>query len=168
VAAREELRRLAGAVADPEIPVLTIDDLGILRDLRVDGAGRVEVDLTPTYSGCPALEVMRQDVEQRIRDSGHPQVTVNVVLAPAWTTDWMSDEGRRKLREHGVAPPRPRTATAQPRPRTATAQPLPMAVACPVCGSAHTTEVAHFASTPCQALRRCSDCSEPFQHFKEH
>jgi ring-1,2-phenylacetyl-CoA epoxidase subunit PaaD len=159
VTAVEEVRRLAAEVCDPELPALTIDDLGILRDVRVDGAGRVVVDITPTYSGCPALDVIREDVERCIRAEGYSDVTVRTVLSPAWTTDWMSDEGRRKLHEYGIAPPRRRGPDAIP---------LQLAIACPVCHSAHTSEVAHFGSTPCQALRRCSDCSEPFPHFKEH
>jgi len=155
----DRIRRLAGEVVDPEIPVLTIEDLGILRDARVDAFGHVEIDVTPTYSGCPALDLIRADVAQRVRDAGYPNVTVNVVLSPAWTTDWMSDAGRRKLREYGIAPPRARDAGMTL---------LQLAVECPVCGSAHTGEVARFASTPCQALRRCAGCAEPFHHFKEH
>ena len=152
------LRRLIGEIPDPEIPVLTIDDLGILRDVRVADAGRIEVDITPTYSGCPALAAIRADIERCVRELGYTP-SVRTVLAPAWTTDWMSEEAKRTLREHGVAPPRRR----DPGLRL-----LEVAVACPVCGSAHTGEVAHFASTPCQALRRCDSCGEPFQHFKEH
>jgi ring-1,2-phenylacetyl-CoA epoxidase subunit PaaD len=159
IAPAEAVRRVAAAVADPEIPVLTIEDLGILRDVRVDASGHVDVDITPTYSGCPALDAMRAEVEQRIAESGYPDVTVRVVLSPAWTTEWMSPRARRKLREHGIAPPRHRIDGAGL---------MPLAVACPVCNSSHTAEVAHFASTPCQALRRCSGCSEPFSHFKEH
>jgi len=155
----DDVRRIAAAVPDPEIPVLTIEDLGILRDVRVDPEGRVDIDITPTYSGCPALDVIRTDVERRVRESGYAQVRVNTVLSPAWTTDWMSDEARATLRRHGVAPPRPRAAGVRM---------LELAIVCPVCGSSHTSEVSHFASTPCQALRRCDGCSEPFQHFKEH
>ncbi|MFN2581679.1 MAG: 1,2-phenylacetyl-CoA epoxidase subunit PaaD [Candidatus Dormibacteria bacterium] len=153
-----DVRRALGDIPDPEIPVLTIEDLGILRDVRVSDGGGVDIDITPTYSGCPALDVIRDDVEQRTRELGFVP-RVNVVLSPAWTTDWMSDDARRRLREHGVAPPRHRDGALRL---------LDAAVACPVCGSAHTEEVAHFASTPCQALRRCEGCSEPFQHFKEH
>ena len=153
-----DLRKLIGEVPDPEIPVLTIDDLGILRDVRCDAAGRVDIDITPTYSGCPALDAIREDVTRRAHELGF-EATVHTVLSPAWTTDWMSDEARAKLREHGVAPPRYRDASLRL---------LDAHVACPVCGSVHTDEVAHFASTPCQALRRCKGCSEPFQHFKEH
>ena len=154
----EDVRRVAGEVPDPEIPVLTIAELGILRDVRVDESGGIDIDITPTYSGCPALDMIRHDVEQRARDLGY-EPRVNVVLSPAWTTDWMSDDARRRLNQHGVAPPRRRDSSMRL---------LELAVVCPVCGSAHTNEVAHFASTPCQALRRCDGCHEPFQHFKEH
>jgi ring-1,2-phenylacetyl-CoA epoxidase subunit PaaD len=157
--ALDQVRRAAAEVVDPEIPVLTIDDLGILRDVRVDAAGHVEVDISPTYSGCPAIDMIRADVASSVRAAGYADVTVNVVLSPAWTTDWMSETGRRKLREYGIAPPRPRESGMQL---------LQIAVACPVCGSAHTSEVAHFASTQCQALRSCTACAEPFPHFKEH
>jgi len=155
----EQIRRVAAEVVDPEIPVLTIDDLGILREVRVDGAGHVDVDITPTYSGCPALDVIRADVARSVRDAGYPDVKVNVVLSPAWTTDWMSDIARRKLHDYGIAPPRERDAHMTL---------LKLAVECPLCGSAHTSEVSHFGSTPCQALLRCAGCAEPFPHFKEH
>ena len=151
------LRQALAAIPDPEIPVLTIEDLGILRDIRVTGS-RAEIGITPTYSGCPALDVIRADVERCVRDHGF-EPEVRTVLAPAWTTDWLSDDARRRLREHGIAPPRRRDANANL---------LELPVACPVCNEPHTSEVAHFASTPCQALRRCDSCSEPFQHFKEH
>lgn len=154
-AVEQRVRTAVEAVTDPEIPVLTIADLGILRGIRVDGA-RVEVDITPTYSGCPALEVIREDVAAAVRATGVPDVVVRTVLAPAWTTDWMSAEGRRKLHDHGIAPP-PATGL----------RPLPV-VECPQCGSADTEEVSRFASTPCQALHRCVDCLEPFNHFKAH
>lgn len=155
----DEVRRLAGSVPDPELPALTIDDLGILRDVRVDSMGAVEVDITPTYSGCPALEVIRDDVERSIRATGCADVTVRVVLSPAWTTDWMTDEGRRKLHEYGIAPPRDRGGNLQL---------LQLAVTCPACGSAHTREISHFGSTQCQAVRTCTACGETFPHFKEH
>lgn len=147
------VRAAVAAVVDPEIPVLTIDDLGILRDVRVDERGRVEVDITPTYSGCPATEVIRRDVEAALRDSGVENVSVRMVLSPAWTTDWMSDEGRRKLHAYGIAPPAKTGLRALP-------------VRCPQCGSTHTSEMSHFGSTPCKALRRCGVCREPFDHFK--
>jgi ring-1,2-phenylacetyl-CoA epoxidase subunit PaaD len=155
----EDIRRIAGEVPDPELPALTIEDLGILREVRVDAAGGIVVDITPTYSGCPALEVIRDDVERSIREQGYRDVTVQVVLSPAWTTDWMTDEGRRKLLEYGIAPPRARGDDLQL---------LQLAVACPTCGLAHTSEVAHFGATQCQAVRTCAGCRETFPHFKEH
>jgi ring-1,2-phenylacetyl-CoA epoxidase subunit PaaD len=158
VSSVDAIRRLAGEVPDPEMPALTIDDLGILRDVRVDASGAVVVDITPTYSGCPALEVIREDVERSIRAQGYRDVTVRVVLSPAWTTDWMTDEGRRKLREYGIAPPRARADIHM----------LELPISCPICNSAHTTEVAHFGSTQCQAVRTCAGCGDTFPHFKEH
>ncbi|GAC1337935.1 MAG: phenylacetate-CoA oxygenase subunit PaaJ [Candidatus Dormibacteria bacterium] len=150
-------RAIAAAVCDPEIPVLTLEDLGVLRAVRVGDDGAVEVDITPTYSGCPALEVMRADVEQALLSRGFAAVRVRTVLSPAWTTDWMSDAGKRKLGEYGIAPPGPLASAAKALP-----------VGCPQCGCAHTTELSHFASTPCKALYRCGGCREPFDHFKPH
>lgn len=158
VIAVDEVRRVAGDTLDPEVPALTIAELGILRDVRVGPSGHIDIDITPTYSGCPALEAIEADVARRVREHGYSNVTVHVVRAPAWTTDWISDAGRRKLRDHGIAPPRPRAGLKL----------LELAVACPVCGSTRTEEIAHFGSTACQAMRRCVMCGEPFQHFKEH
>lgn len=153
------IRRLAGEIPDPEMPALTIADLGILRDVRVNDSGGIVVDITPTYSGCPALDVIREDVERSVRAQGYGDVTVRVVLSPAWTTDWMTDEGRRKLHEYGIAPPRAVSAGLQL---------LQLAITCPICDSAHTSEVSHFGSTQCQAVRTCAECGETFPHFKEH
>jgi ring-1,2-phenylacetyl-CoA epoxidase subunit PaaD len=158
VSSVDAIRLLAGEVPDPEMPALTINDLGILRDVRVDASGAVVVDITPTYSGCPALDVIREDVERSIRAQGYRDVTVRVVLSPAWTTDWMTDEGRRKLRDYGIAPPRAR----------ADIHVLELPITCPICNSAHTTEVSHFGSTQCQAVRTCAECGDTFPHFKEH
>jgi ring-1,2-phenylacetyl-CoA epoxidase subunit PaaD len=140
----------AAAVVDPEIPVLTIADLGVLRDVRVED-GRVEVVITPTYSGCPAMRMIALDVEAALARIGIAEARVRTVLAPAWTTDWMSEDGKRKLREYGIAPPLPAT---QP--------------ACPLCGSAHTEMLSQFGSTSCKALWRCTTCKEPFDHFRCH
>jgi len=159
VTAIDEIRVMAGAIPDPELPALTIADLGILRDVRIDAAGHVDIDITPTYSGCPALETIREDVERRVRGQGYADVTVRVVLSPAWTTEWMSEAGRIKLREYGIAPPRAQGFDLKP---------LTVAVECPRCDSTRTHEVAHFGSTQCQAVRRCDACGETFPHFKEH
>lgn len=149
----------AGSVLDPEVPVLTIADLGVLRDVTVDDGGRVTVTVTPTYSGCPAMDVIRHDVEQAVRDAGFDQVDVRTVLSPAWTTDWMTDRGRRALEDYGIAPPMRRTTGSGP-------VVVALSVRCPQCGSADTREQSHFGSTACKALWACNDCREPFDHFK--
>jgi ring-1,2-phenylacetyl-CoA epoxidase subunit PaaD len=151
-------RALAEAVPDPEVPVLTIGDLGVLRNVTVDETGRVDVVLTPTYSGCPAMDTIRRDVEKSLRGNGFPSVDVRMVLSPAWTTDWMSEAGRQKLAEYGIAPPTGRRVTG---PVT-----LTLAVRCPQCGSADTREVSRFGSTACKSLWQCRSCMEPFDHFK--
>jgi ring-1,2-phenylacetyl-CoA epoxidase subunit PaaD len=145
-------------VPDPELPVLSIEDLGILREVEVDEAGRVRVQITPTYSGCPAMEAIRADVEAALAREGYVDVTVETVLSPAWTTDWMSQEGRRKLEEYGVAPP---TAREPDGP-----VPLTLSLRCPQCGSPDTRELSRFGSTSCKSLWVCNVCREPFDHFK--
>ena len=160
---REALRRralaAAAAVVDPEIPVLTIADLGVLRDVRVTENGTVEVDITPTYSGCPAMSMIALQVEAAMLDAGVPKPHVRLVLSPAWTTDWMTEAGREKLRAYGIAPPAPRAA------RRALFG-MEEVVACPRCGSAATEKLSEFGSTACKALWRCTACREPFDHFK--
>lgn len=157
----EELLSLAGSVPDPELPVLTLEDLGVVRGVDVGAPGRVTVRLTPTYSGCPAIEAMAADIERVLHAHGVAEVSVETVLSPAWTTDDITAEGRRKLAEFGIAPPRPRdTASGGP-------VPLTLAVRCPHCGSTETELLSKFSSTACKALRRCVACREPFDHFKE-
>jgi ring-1,2-phenylacetyl-CoA epoxidase subunit PaaD len=146
---------LAG-VPDPEVPALSVCDLGLVRELHVTDAG-VEVVLTPTYSGCPATEVIAQSVREALQAAALGPVTVTQRLAPAWTTDWISAEGRRKLLEYGIAPPGAVEQGIRIRPRD---------VACPRCGSARTERLSAFGSTACKALHRCLDCREPFEHFK--
>jgi ring-1,2-phenylacetyl-CoA epoxidase subunit PaaD len=159
-----DARAVAESVLDPELPVLTLADLGVLRSVE-EYEGRVVVTITPTYSGCPALPEMRADLRRRLLAAGHREVEVRTVLSPAWTTDWISEDGRRKLAEHGIAPP------ARVGPRTG---PVPLQLAppvrrvrCPRCDSANTTELSRFSSTACKALRRCESCLEPFEHVKE-
>ncbi|MFD0371024.1 1,2-phenylacetyl-CoA epoxidase subunit PaaD [Streptomyces sp. NPDC059071] len=156
----EELARIAGAVLDPELPVLTLAELGVLRGVHVHGPGRVEVELTPTYTGCPAVEAMSSDIENALHAHGVPEVSVVTVLSPAWSTDDISEEGRRKLAEFGIAPPRPQGPAGGP-------VPLTLAIRCPHCGSTDTELLSRFSSTACKALRRCAACREPFDHFKE-
>ncbi|MFI6285737.1 1,2-phenylacetyl-CoA epoxidase subunit PaaD [Streptomyces sp. NPDC051018] len=157
-----ELRRLAGSVPDPELPVLTLAELGVVRGARLLGPGRAEVTLTPTYTGCPAIETMTADIERVLHEHGIPDVSVVRVLSPAWSTDDISAEGRRKLAESGIAPPRPHRANDPSGPL-----PLTLSVRCPHCGSTETELLSRFSSTACKALRRCVSCREPFDHFKE-
>jgi ring-1,2-phenylacetyl-CoA epoxidase subunit PaaD len=158
-------RDVAGRVVDPELPMLTLDDLGVIRSVeeRPDG---VTVTITPTYSGCPAIEAMRDDIRAALAEAGYGPVEVRTVLAPAWSTDWISEAGRRKLAEAGVAPPgRAPAQRSGPVPLTLTA-PSPVVV-CPRCGSRATEEFSRFGPTACTALRRCTQCREPFEHVKE-
>jgi ring-1,2-phenylacetyl-CoA epoxidase subunit PaaD len=157
----ESARRVAGGVPDPEVPVLTIEDLGVLRDLTIDADGGVEVTITPTYSGCPAMDAIRDDVTSALREAGFGDVRVRTVLAPAWTTDWISERGRAALQEYGIAPPRPSGS-----PRGNGPVRLALSVRCPQCGSFDTRELSRFGSTACKALWQCRACSEPFDHFK--
>ncbi|MFB7913638.1 1,2-phenylacetyl-CoA epoxidase subunit PaaD [Streptomyces sp. NPDC056061] len=160
-----ELHRLAGSVPDPELPVLTLDELGVVRGVDVVAPGRVTVRLTPTYTGCPAIEAMSADIERVLHDHGIPDVSVVTVLSPPWSTDDISAEGRRKLAEFGIAPPRPH-GVANGAPEKGPV-PLALSVRCPHCGSTETELLSRFSSTACKALRRCATCREPFDHFKE-
>ena len=147
------------SVVDPEIPVLTIADLGVLRDVVLDG-DHVEVAITPTYSGCPAMNMIALEIEVALERAGFRGSKVRTVLSPAWTTDWMSEEGRRKLRAYGIAPPQASSSR-----RTLFGE---QSVACPQCGSARTELLSEFGSTSCKALWRCKACREPFDYFKCH
>jgi ring-1,2-phenylacetyl-CoA epoxidase subunit PaaD len=150
---------VAARVVDPEIPVLTIADLGVLRDVAVID-GHVEVAITPTYSGCPAMNMITLEIELALEREGIPNSKVRTVLSPAWTTDWMSDDGRRKLKEYGIAPPQ----AASSRRALFGEQ----TVTCPQCGSDDTEVLSEFGSTSCKALWRCRSCREPFDYFKCH
>jgi ring-1,2-phenylacetyl-CoA epoxidase subunit PaaD len=172
----DRARAVAESVTDPELPLLTLAELGVLREVRTDPEGRVVVSITPTYTGCPALESMRDDLRARLRAAGFAEVDVRTVLAPAWTTDWITESGRRKLAAAGIAPPgTAQLGTAQPgtAPRRS-AGPIPLRlgptrvrVECPRCGSADTDELSRFGATACRSLHRCNGCREPFEHFKE-
>jgi ring-1,2-phenylacetyl-CoA epoxidase subunit PaaD len=154
-AALEVIRDVVGGVPDPEIPAVSIADLGILRDVRVDAGGRVEVTITPTYSGCPAMDTIREEIAAACGRHGWHDVTVHTVLSPAWTTDWLTEDGKRKLRRAGISPP----SRAGP-------VPVSLSVPCTRCGSADTREISRFGSTACKALYACNSCREPFEHFK--
>lgn len=156
-----ELWDVVKTVPDPEVPVLTIEDLGILRGVEmVDGT--VVVTITPTYSGCPAMDTISADVTNALAAAGYHDAKVDLVLTPAWTTDWMSDEGKRKLEDYGIAPPTGKAAVNDGPIM------IPMAVKCPQCHSLNTREVTRFGSTACKALYTCNDCLEPFDYFKVH
>jgi len=146
--------KIAAELPDPELPVVTIADLGILRDVTEDDQGRVHVQITPTYSGCPAMETITEDLVEALTTAGYQHVDVEFVLAPAWTTDWMTDDAKAKLAAYGVAPPGPVA--------------LQLSVRCPQCGSLDTRESSRFGSTACKSLWVCQSCREPFDHFKAH
>lgn len=192
---RARLLALVGELPDPEIPVVTLADLGILRDLTIAADGSPRVVLTPTYSGCPATEAIAAQVRETLQAAGHPEVSVELRLAPAWTTDWISEAGRRKLRAYGIAPPGrcgddPAVVVAQPDGsggRGAAASPAAGGTArpvtrvlrfqdkppadgpvCPRCDSPNVEELSRHGSTPCKALYRCRSCREPFDHFKPY
>jgi ring-1,2-phenylacetyl-CoA epoxidase subunit PaaD len=146
-------------VADPEIPVLSIVDLGIVRFVRWSAGDELEVGLTPTYSGCPATDVIRGSVVRALARAGFSRVKIENVLSPAWTSEWLSEEGRRKLVAYGIAAPAEPVST--PRGLFGVAR-----VTCPRCGSGATERISEFGSTPCKAHYRCTDCLEPFDYFK--
>lgn len=158
-----EISSILDDVTDPEIPVLTLKDLGVIRDIQVDEddatSGRVTVVITPTYSGCPAMVTMEIDIRDRLLRAGFEEVHVETVLSPAWTTDWISEDGRKKLRDYGIAPPVSGSGKA-------TLFAGEQTVACPQCGSEDTKRISEFGSTACKALYRCSACLEPFDYFK--
>jgi ring-1,2-phenylacetyl-CoA epoxidase subunit PaaD len=152
-------------VLDPEVPALSVCDLGIVRGVIAANDG-IEIVLTPTYSGCPATEVIERSVIDAIDGAGLGPAHVTMQRAPAWTTDWISDDGRRKLREYGIAPPSAGAAASQAQPIRLVPRARPAAIACPRCGSANTERLSAFGSTACKALYRCIACREPFEHFK--
>ncbi|MFE5893491.1 1,2-phenylacetyl-CoA epoxidase subunit PaaD [Streptomyces sp. NPDC002285] len=158
-------RHIADQVPDPELPMLTLADLGVLRDVELTEDGTVVASLTPTYSGCPAMAEMRADVAARLRGAGYERVEIRTVLDPPWTSDWITPSGRRKLTEHGIAPPGPAPRGAGPV--ALVLSPTRHAVTCPRCGSANTEETSRFAATSCKALWRCRACREPFEYVKE-
>ena len=159
---KEKIWQLLSTVADPEVPVLNILDLGIVRDVIVssalEGLGEVvEVIITPTYTGCPAMDIISIDIKLKLLENGFKNFKITSVLSPAWTTDWMSEEGKRKLKEYGIAPPHSRADD--------TTDPI---IECPQCNSANTKLISQFGSTACKALYQCQDCKEPFDYFKCH
>jgi len=170
-----------GAVADPEIPVISIVDLGIVRDVQVSAGGSCTVVITPTYSGCPAMQVIADAITDALRGHGVQQIELRNQLSPAWTTDWMSASGKAALRGYGIAPPAqqvvdisglqrgaaPAGSASRAHAAISRSAPAPQVV-CPHCGSSHTALTSQFGSTPCKALYKCLDCHEPFDYFKCH
>ena len=162
--------RLAG-VPDPEIPVISIVDLGIVRSVELGDSGVCTVTLTPTYSGCPATEVIAQDVRQALLDMGCTSTVIKTQLSPAWTTDWMNDAAKAKLRDYGIAPPHMAGVTSKAEQRiglSAIGGRRQTDIACPRCASASTETLSQYGSTPCKAQYRCLACREPFDYFKPH
>jgi ring-1,2-phenylacetyl-CoA epoxidase subunit PaaD len=160
----ERAWHVLGDVLDPEVPALSVCDLGIVRDV-IDHGEELEVVLTPTYSGCPATEVIEQSVLSAIEAEGLGPVRATLRRAPAWTTDWISEEGKRKLNAYGIAPPGPAMPDAAVPIRVFGRKSQPL-IACPRCGSFHTEQLSAFGSTACKAMYRCVSCREPFEHFK--
>jgi ring-1,2-phenylacetyl-CoA epoxidase subunit PaaD len=159
----EQVMHWLQAVSDPEIPVLSVVDLGIVRQVHWEDDVCV-VTITPTYSGCPAMQEITRAVESELHQKGIARVQVRLTLSPAWTTDWMTERGRRALQTYGIAPPRQHSSDVA----TITLHRSAVVVPCPLCGSERTRLISHFGSTSCKALYRCNECGEPFDYFKAH
>ncbi len=155
----EQIFKLLSEIPDPEIPVINIIELGILREVKFVGEECVVV-ITPTYTGCPAMRVIEEDIRIKLKEIGIEKVKVELVLSPAWTTDWISDEAKEKLRAYGIAPPDHSSVDKK------VLLGKPRDLKCPLCGSIHTEMISQFGSTACKALYRCLDCKEPFDYFK--
>ena len=158
----EQVKEIIGQIPDPEVPVITIQDLGIIRDVQlVDDA--VTVTITPTYSGCPAMDMIGMNIRLALLEHGYRNINITTVLSPAWTTDWMSENGKRKLKEYGIAPPNSKQSVCTPD-----SFQEEEAIQCPQCNSFNTKMVSRFGSTACKSLYQCNDCKEPFDYFKCH
>lgn len=158
----QKIRTLLDEVYDPEVPVLSVVDLGIVRDITHDD-GQVEITITPTYSGCPAMDMIAATIKMFLLSNGYKTVKVKQVLSPAWTTDWMTEKGKQKLEQYGIAPPNARQQVCNNDLFAAHE-----AVQCPKCHSWHTHRISEFGSTACKALYQCDECLEPFDYFKCH
>lgn len=158
----KKIWQLLETVTDPEIPVLTVTDLGIVRDVKIN-EDSVEIIITPTYTGCPAMDMISMNIRLVLAENNYQNIRVTSVLSPAWTTDWMTEEGKKKLKEYGIAPPNPRQQVCNEKLFAADE-----AVQCPHCSSYHTHRISEFGSTACKALYQCDDCKEPFDYFKCH
>ena len=150
---KESIFKLLETVPDPEVPVLSIIDLGIVRNVEIDTSNTVSISITPTYSACPAIDVISMNIRMCLLEHGCDKIEIKTVLSPAWTTDWMSESGKQKLKDYGIAPPSLKHADI---------------IKCPQCGSVNTQLLSYFGSTACKALYKCEDCKEPFDYFKCH
>lgn len=157
----DKIIKILSNIPDPEVPVLSVIDLGIVRDARETDEG-IEVVITPTYTGCPAMDVIATQIRMELLAQGYRSVDVKTVLSPAWTTDWMTEEGKQKLKAYGIAPP------LHSQQVCATGLFSDEVIQCPLCNSIHTHKVSNFGSTACKALYQCDDCKEPFDYFKCH
>ena len=164
VADKKHILSILAEIPDPEVPVLTISDLGVLRDVKINGDA-VEVIITPTYSGCPAMDMISMQIRMALLEAGFKDVKLTQVLSPAWTTEWMSESGKEKLRAYGIAPPNPKQQVCNEQEQLFAAA---EAVQCPHCESWNTRRISEFGSTACKALYQCADCMEPFDYFKCH
>lgn len=158
----DEIWLLLETVSDPEVPVLSVMDLGIIRDVQLNG-NKVEITITPTYSGCPAMDMISMNIRLALLEKGYKNIEIKTVLSPAWTTDWMTEKGKEKLKAYGIAPPNTKQAVCTPE-----AFNSEEAIQCPHCNSYYTTLISQFGSTACKALYQCNDCHEPFDYFKCH
>jgi ring-1,2-phenylacetyl-CoA epoxidase subunit PaaD len=157
----QHIWKILEEVKDPEVPVLSVVDLGIVRSVKTSD-GKIDIVITPTYSGCPAMDVINMDIRLKLIENGFRNITIQQQLSPAWTTDWMSEEGKKKLKAFGIAPPNPKQ-------QFCTSEMFQQeAVQCPRCNSWHTELISQFASTACKSMYRCLDCKEAFDHFKCH
>lgn len=156
---RDYIYKKLESVTDPEIPVLSVVDLGVVRDVQLEN-NKAKIIITPTYSGCPAMKVIEDDIKTALENDGLDEVTVETVLSPAWTTDWLSEKGKRKLEAYGIAPPEEHTEDKSILFGTQ------KSVKCPQCGSRDTKMLSQFGSTACKALYQCNSCKEPFDYFK--
>jgi ring-1,2-phenylacetyl-CoA epoxidase subunit PaaD len=161
---KDHILSLLREIPDPEVPVLTIEDLGVLRDIKING-DEVEVVITPTYSGCPAMDTIRMQIRLALMEHGYMNNKITMLLSPAWTTEWMSESGKEKLKAYGIAPPNPKQQVCEEQEKLfASAE----AVQCPHCESWNTRRISEFGSTACKALYQCNECREPFDYFKCH
>lgn len=158
----DNIKGILENVMDPEVPVLSVTDLGIIRDIKLE-EDQVEITITPTYTGCPAMDVIAMNIRFALIEHGYKNIKITTVISPAWTTDWMTEKGKQRLREYGIAPPNPKQIVCDTNHFAAEE-----AIQCPHCNSYHTKRISEFGSTACKSLYVCNDCKEPFDYFKCH